>query len=323
MMQSLKLANEEILLSLKNKDCLTLFDYTPKQIEALVLKAYELKQQKKEQGSLQSTLSNKGLALIFDKASTRTRISFETGMNWLGGFAMTFNQQDLQLGRGESIGDTGATISRYVDGIMIRISNHQLVEQLAAAAEVPVINGLTDLYHPCQTLADLLTIYEHKGNWQGLKMAYVGDGNNVLHSLMHGAAAVGMDLSIATPSGYEPLASVVDEAKEWAKHTGAVLHLCHDPIEAVQDADVIYTDVWASMGQEQEKEARIKAFAGFQVDVAMMNQAKQDAIFMHCLPAYRGIEVTEEVIDGSSSVVFDQAENRLHAQNGLLVTLLA
>lgn len=309
------------LASLRGADCLNLFDYTPEQIKALVSLAIEMKQQKKS-GNLGPFLQGKGLALIFDKASTRTRISFETGMNLMGGFAMTFNQDDLQLGRGESIADTGATLSSYVDGIMVRISDHQLVEQLADAADIPVINGLTDLYHPCQTLADLLTIYEQKGKYEGLKLAYVGDGNNVLHSLIHGAAALGIHLHVATPPNYEPLSSICREAELWANRTGATLQLTHDPQEAVYEADVIYTDVWASMGQEEEKEQRLRDFTGFQIDQQLMQLGKEDVTFMHCLPAYRGIEVSPEVIDGANSVVFAQAENRLHAQNALLVTLL-
>lgn len=309
-----------VLQSLKGSDCLSLGEFSSEQILALVKYAYQLK---KSRDSLPPLLAGKGLAMIFDKASTRTRVSFETGMNLLGGFAMTFNQNDLQLGRGESIEDTGATLSRYVDGIMVRISDQSMVERLAEAASIPVINGLTDLYHPCQTLADLLTLYERDQTLQGKKVAYVGDGNNVLHSLLLGCAAVGISVHVATPVGYEPSLAVWKEAEQIAAQSGATLIWTDQPIEAVIGADAVYTDVWASMGQEAEKEKRKQDFDGYQVDQTLLKQAKSEAIFMHCLPAYRGLEVTTEVIDGLQSVVYDQAENRLHAQNAVLVALLA
>lgn len=306
---------------LKGKDFLTLTDYTHAEIMYLLQVAHDLKQ-KAKQGILETPLMGKTLAMIFDKPSTRTRVSFEAGMAQLGGHSMNLNRNDIQLGRGESVEDTACVLSRYVDAILIRTFSHQLVQTLAQYATVPVINGLTDLYHPCQILADLLTLQEEKGQLAGLKLAYVGDGNNVLHSLMHGAAATGIQLSIATPKGYEPLPEVWTEAEQIAAETGATLTLVHDPELAVTDADAVYTDVWASMGQEEEKEKRNEAFAGFQVDAKLMSLAKEDAIFLHCLPAYRGLEVSAEVIDGPQSVVFHQAENRLHAQKALLVTLL-
>lgn len=305
----------------KKKDFLTLTDYTPEEIHHLLQLAQELKQQK-QQGQLKSLLSQKTLAMIFDHPSTRTRVSFEVGMNLLGGSAINLNRNDLQLGRGESIEDTGRTLSRYVDGILIRTANHQTVATLAKAAAVPVINGLTDLYHPCQALADLLTIQEKKGDLKGKKCAYIGDGNNVLHSLLHGSALVGLEIRVATPLGYEPTSEVWAEAEKIATETGASLFFTYDPVEAVQDADAVYTDVWTSMGKEEEKVDRKKIFAQYQINDQLLKHASEQVIFMHCLPAYRELEVTTDVIDSSRSVVFDQAENRLHAQNAILVSLL-
>lgn len=305
----------------KQKDFLTLTDYSPDEIRALLQLASDLKQQKQE-GKLEKKLDQKSLAMIFDHPSTRTRVSFEVGMSLLGGNAINLNRNDLQLGRGETIEDTGKTLSRYVDGVLIRTAKHQTVEELAQACTIPVINGLTDLYHPCQALADLLTIQEKKGDFQGIRLAYVGDGNNVLHSLLHASAMVGLEIRVATPPGYEPLQHVREEAEAIASETSASLQYTHDPVEAVQEADVVYTDVWASMGQEAEKKEREKIFAKYQVNSQLLQHARNDVIFMHCLPAYRGLEVTKEVLDGPQSVVFDQAENRLHAQNAVLVTLL-
>ncbi len=309
------------LEALKGKDCLTLTDFTSEQIEALVELAVRLKKQQKA-GVQNISLQGKVLALWFDKASTRTRISFSVGMAQLGGHFLELPTQSLQYGRGESLEDTARTLSGYVDGIMIRTFSQELVEELAKYATVPVINGLTDLFHPCQTLADLQTLYEHKGDLNKLHVAYVGDGNNVVHSLMHGAAAVGMKLTVSTPKGYEPLSKVWDEAMAIAKETGAEIQFDHDPKKAVKGADAIYTDVWASMGQEDEKEKRSKDFAGYQVNEELLQLAKSDAIFMHCLPAYRGLEVSAGVLDGPQSVVFPQAETRLHAQKALLLSLL-
>lgn len=309
------------MIRLKNKDLLTLTSFTPQEIMSFLQLAQKLKKQTKA-GKTQQLLTGKTLAMIFDHPSTRTRVSFEVGMNQLGGAAINLNREDLQLGRGESIEDTGKTLSRYVDGILIRTAKHQTVEILAAASSVPVINGLTDLYHPCQALADLLTIYEKFGSFTGKKLAYIGDGNNVLHSLLHGAAAVGLEIRVATPVGYEPLASVRHETEQLALQTGATVTWTDDPKVAVQDADIVYTDVWASMGQEEEKEIRKQTFADYQITKELLQLASKQVIFMHCLPAYRGLEVTSEVIDGPRSVVFDQAENRLHAQNAVLVSLM-
>lgn len=306
--------------TLQGRDFLSLGDVSPAEIEKLIDLAVGLKNKKTEVGP--APLAGKTLAMIFDKPSTRTRVSFEAGMIQLGGHALSLSRNELQLGRGETLADTARTLSRYVDGILIRTHSHATVVELARCATVPVINGLTDRFHPCQALADLLTLREKKGRLAGLKMAYVGDGNNVLHSLLHAAAATGLHLAVATPPGYEPDPEVVDEAKKIALDTGAELSFFHEPKAAVHGADAVYTDVWISMGHEEEKERRIRDFQGFRVDSKLMACAKEDALFLHCLPAYRGLEVSEEVIDGPQSVVFDQAENRLHAQKALLLTLL-
>ncbi|MCH5585354.1 ornithine carbamoyltransferase [Shimazuella sp. AN120528] len=303
------------------KSLLTLTDFAPDEITSLLSLAHELKKLQKNEIAYKP-LTGKTLAMIFDKPSTRTRVSFEVGMVQLGGHVMNLNRQDIQLGRGETVEDTAKVLSRYIDGILIRTYDHETVDILAKTSTVPVINGLTDYYHPCQALADLLTLQEEKGYLTGLKVAYVGDGNNVLHSLMHGAAATGVHLSISTPAGYEPNLAVWKETEILAAETGASITFYTDPLLAVQEADAVYTDVWASMGQEEEKEKRLKDFAEYQVNQAMMDQAKEDAIFLHCLPAYRELEVTAEVLDGPQSVVFNQAENRLHAQKALLVALL-
>ena len=267
-------------------------------------------------------LAGKILAMVFDKPSTRTRVSFDMAMRELGGETVVLTGGEMQLGRGETIADTARVLSRFVDAIMIRTLQHKDVIELARHATVPVINGLTKKSHPTQVMADVLTFEEHRGPIKGRRISWCGDGNNVLHSLLHAAAAAGMHLAVATPPGYEPDPGVVAEANQIAQTTGARLSFFHDPEAAVRGADAVYTDVWASMGQEEEKERRIRDFQGFQVDANLMSRAKGDALFLHCLPAYRGLEVSEEVIDGPRSVVFDQAENRLHAQKALLLTLL-
>ncbi len=267
-------------------------------------------------------LKDKSMAMIFEKPSTRTRVSFEVAMTQLGGHALYLSPRDMQLGRGETIADTAKVLSRYVDAIVYRAYKHEMVVELAENATVPVINALDDLEHPCQIVADLMTIKEKKGALRGLKLAYVGDGNNVAHSLMLGAAIVGMDFYIACPEGYEPRKEIIGEARKIANETGAKIVITHDPIEAVKDADVVYTDVWVSMGDEEEKEIRLKVFKPYQVNEELVRHAKSNYIFMHCLPAHRGYEVTDEVIDSRSSVVFDQAENRLHAQKAILVRLI-
>jgi ornithine carbamoyltransferase len=267
-------------------------------------------------------LPGKTLGMIFQKSSTRTRVSFEVAMYQLGGYSLFLSTNDLQLGRGETIQDTARVLSRYLDGIMIRTYKHTDVEELAKYADIPVINGLTDLQHPCQVLADLQTVLERKGRLKGLKMAYVGDGNNVCHSLLFGCAKVGMDIAVASPEGYKPDAEVVRLAKEDAAATGAKIDILTDPVEAAAGADVVVTDVWASMGQEVERDRRIRVLAPYQVNPELVRHAKPDYIFLHCLPAHRGEEVVDEIIDGTHSVVWDEAENRLHVQKAILAMLL-
>ena len=262
-------------------------------------------------------LAGKSLAMIFMKASTRTRVSFEVGAWQLGGHALFLSPRDVQLGRGEPIADTARVLSQYVDGIMIRTFGHAEVEELAKFATVPVINGLTDLLHPCQILADILTIRQHQGSIDGKKVAWIGDGNNMANSWINAAYRLGLDLTLACPEGYEPDAKILKRAQ-----TNANVRVVRDPAEAVEDADVINTDVWASMGQEEEQAIREKAFAGYIVDAPLMKRAKSSAIFMHCLPAHRGEEVAAEVIDGPQSVVWDEAGNRLHIQKAIMANTM-
>ncbi|AMA71761.1 MULTISPECIES: ornithine carbamoyltransferase [Aneurinibacillus] len=306
---------------LKGKDFLCLSDYTKDEIMYLLDLAAKLKSEQK-QGIPHPHLAGKTLGMIFDKASTRTRVSFEVGMYQLGGMAMFMSGRDLQIGRGEPIPDTARVLSRYLDGIMIRTYSDAMVKELADYASIPIINGLTDMQHPCQVMADFQTIIEHKGGLEGLKLAYVGDGNNMVHSLMIGAAKVGMNVAVASPEGYMPDAGVTEMTYTFAEESGAQVLITNDPEEAVADADIVYTDVWASMGQEAEQQERLMKFKGFEVNETLMKKAKSDAIFMHCLPAHRGEEVAAEVIDGPQSVVFDQSENRLHAQKAILVALM-
>ncbi|MGO4888463.1 ornithine carbamoyltransferase [Anaerobacillus sp. MEB173] len=306
---------------LKGKDFLTLRDFTKEEIFYFLDSAISLKKAQKE-GNCPQLLKGKTLGMIFEKSSTRTRVSFEVGMSQLGGHALFLSPRDLQIGRGEPISDTAKVLSRYVDGIMIRTFAHQTIEEFAEYATVPVINALTDDYHPCQVLADLMTIYEQKGTFEGLKLTYIGDGNNMAHSLLIGAAKVGMDVAIACPKNYEPKDEIVAAAKEIAKETGATVTITNDPIEAVTDADVIYTDVWASMGFEEEQEEREKAFSTYQVNQELVSHAKETYIFLHCLPAHRGEEVSADVIDGPHSVVFDEAENRLHVQKAIMAATM-
>ncbi len=273
-------------------------------------------------GELYEPLKNKNLAMIFEKASTRTRVSFEVAMAQLGGHALYLNPQDLQLGRGETIADTARVLSRYVDAIVYRAYRHADVLELAKWTTIPVINGLDDWEHPCQALADFFTIHEHKGDLKGLKLAYVGDGNNVCHSLLLAGAIVGMDVTVGCPEKFRPDPALVKQARDVAGKTDAKIAVLPDPVDAVKAADVVYTDVWVSMGMEKEKGERERVFLPYQVNQLLVNKAKEDAIVMHCLPAHRGLEITDEVIDGPKSVVWDQAENRLHAQKALLVTLL-
>jgi ornithine carbamoyltransferase len=303
------------------KDLLAVSDLTPKDIDNILKRAVVLKKMRR-QGKTQPTLKGKTLGLIFEKSSTRTRVSFEVGMYQLGGLALFLSSADLQLGRGEPVADTARTLSRYLDGIMIRTFAQSTIEELARHATIPVINGLSDLHHPCQALADLLTIVEKKGKLKGMKLAYVGDGNNVANSLIEACVKTGMHVSIACPHGYEPDAAVMRGAKREAARTGSELKVVNDPFKAVKDADAVYTDVWASMGQESEHDVRVRAFKGYQIDVKLMRAARPGAIAMHCLPAHRGEEISAEVIDGPRSVVFDQAENRLHTQKAVLELLM-
>ena len=303
------------------KDFISLHDCTREQIEDLIKLAIRLKAELKS-GVPHPLLKGKTLGMIFTKSSTRTRVSFEVGMTQLGGYPLFLSAADIQLGRGESIYDTANVLSRYLDGIMIRTYAHSDVLDLAKYATIPIINGLTDLLHPCQVLADLQTAYEHKGKLAGLKLAYLGDGNNMAHSLLYGCAKVGMDVAVATPDDYRCDAQVVENAKADAKQSGAEVLITTDPEAAIANADVVYTDTWVSMGQEAEKTERLKIFTPYQVDATLFAKAKPDAIFMHCLPAYRGFEVTQEVIDGPQSVIFDEAENRLHAQKAVMATFM-
>lgn len=268
-------------------------------------------------------LRGRSLAMIFEKSSTRTRVSFEVGMTQLGGHALFLSPNDLQLGRGETIADTARVLSRYVDGIMFRAFKHDSVRELARNATVPVINGLDDREHPCQIIADLFTILERRPSLAGLKLAYVGDGNNVCNSLLLGSAIVGMHMTATCPVGYEPDAKLLAQARRIAKETGSSTEVVHEPAIGVRGADVVYTDVWVSMGQEKEREEKERIFRPYQVNRDLVALAKPDAIVMHCLPAHRGLEITDDVIDGPQSIVFDQAENRLHAQKAVLARFLA
>lgn len=306
---------------MKGRDFLSIHDFTTEEIYRFLDLADELKA-KQKRGEEHHLLKGKTLGMIFQKASTRTRVSFETGMWQLGGYALFLSAGDLQIGRGEPVADTARVLSRYVDGIMIRTYAHDDVLQLAKYADVPVINGLTDLLHPCQVMADLLTAREYKKELKGLKLAYIGDGNNMAHELMFGGAKVGMHVSIASPAGYKPLDTVVRQAREDAKLTGARIDVVDDPFEAAAGADVLYTDVWASMGHEQEQIKRAAAFKAYQINAELMKVAAKDAIVMHCLPAHRGEEITDEVMEGPQSVVFDEAENRLHAQKAIMALLM-
>ena len=293
-------------------------DVTFEDLDYLLNIAEDMKKKTKA-GIKHHYLDGKTLAMIFTKSSTRTRVSFEVGMYQLGGSALFLSNNDIQIGRGETIHDTAKVLSGMVDGIMIRTFAHQDIVDLAKYGSIPVINGLSDDQHPTQALADLLTIKEHKGGLKGLKLAYVGDGNNVTASLLQACAKAGMDISCASPKGYTAGQKYVDQALKDAAVTGSKILMTEDPYEACDGADVIYADTWTSMGQEEEKAKRVEIFKDYQVNSKLMGVAHKDAIFMHCLPAYRGYEVTEDVIDGPQSVVFDEAENRLHAHKAILV----
>jgi ornithine carbamoyltransferase len=308
-------------MGLKNKDLLSVNDLSLDEIHEIFDLTKSLKAKQKN-GEPHHLLKGKTLAMIFQKSSTRTRVSFEVGMWQLGGNALFLNASDPQMGRVEPINDTARTLSRYVDGLMIRTFSHLEVEELAKYASVPVINGLTDLLHPCQALADIFTAIEYKGDVRGKKLAYIGDGNNVANALLHICAKTGMDITVATPAAYGPDSAVVREALAAAKISGSKISIVHDPVEAARGADVLYTDVWASMGKEQEQHTRKNAMAGFCINDHIVSAAKDDVIVMHCLPAKRGEEITDEVIEGPHSVVFDEAENRLHVQKAVMALLM-
>jgi len=303
------------------KHLLGINQLTKTEIEDIFELTKKLKHENKI-GKQHHLLKGKTLGMIFSKSSTRTRVSFETGMYQLGGHPLFLSSNDIQLGRGESIYDTAKVLSRYIDGIMIRTYKQSDVEQFAKYGDVPVINALTDLLHPCQILADLFTIKENFGTLGNLKLAYIGDGNNIAHSLLYGCSKTNMNISIATPIGYECDSTVVSNAKDIAKSGNSIIDISNNPIKAIKDADIVYTDTWTSMGMEEEKEKRINDFKVFQVNEKLFSNAKNSAIFLHCLPAYRGYEVTSEIIDGKHSRIFDEAENRLHVQKAILVKLM-
>jgi len=305
----------------KGRDFISLHDFNQDELRFILDVARDLKAEQKARRP-HPILQGKTLGMIFTKSSTRTRVSFEVGMYQLGGHALFLSGRDIQLGRGEPISDTARVLSRMVDGIMIRTFSHQEVLELAEFAAIPIINGLTDLLHPCQVLADLMTIQEHKGRLKGLKLAYVGDGNNMAHSLMYGGAKMGLHVVIASPQGYKPDPVIVAVAQADAKQNGGLVEVVDDPSEAVKGADVLYTDVWASMGQEAEAKERMVAFKGYQINSNSLKLANQSAIVLHCLPAHRGEEITEDVIEGAQSVVFDESENRLHAQKAIMALVM-
>lgn len=303
------------------KDLLTINALTTEEIEDILTLSAELKAKQKNR-QMDCPLIGRTLGMFFEKPSTRTRVSFEVGIYQLGGQAIVLPVSDLQIGRGETIADTARVLSRYIDAIVIRTFEHKIVEEWAEHASIPIINGLTDMHHPCQALADVFTIKEKKGNLNGLKLTYIGDGNNVAHSLIEICAKTGIDIVLACPKGYEPDKKIVKSAIEDAKKHGSKIEISSDPQKAAKDADVLYTDVWASMGQEKEHKKRLKIFKDYQLNKKLLKAAKPDALVMHCLPAHRGEEITEDVLEGTNSVIFDQAENRLHTQKAVMLRLM-
>jgi ornithine carbamoyltransferase len=306
--------------SLHGRHLLSMKDLSGEEILAVIEKALELKSDRARAYQARP-LDGKTLGMIFQKPSLRTRVSFETGMTRLGGHAIYLSPVDFELGKRETVEDVAIVMSRYVDILMARVFGHEIVQHLAEHATCPVINGLSDFEHPCQILADLLTVRERKGSLRGLTLNYIGDGNNVAHSLMYGCALVGMNCTITSPSGFEPDAAVLDESQRIAGALGAAVKVVQEPGAGAKDADVVYTDVWASMGQEAEAEARREKFAGFMVNQELMAHAKPDAVILHCLPAHYGEEIDYETSRTPNSAIFDQAENRMHAQNALMVLL--
>lgn len=307
---------------LQHKDLLSIHDLTSEEVERILTMAQKLKRMQKI-GVPHEYCKGKTLAMLFSKASTRTRISFETGFHQLGGHAIYLSDKDSQIGRGEPIRDTARVLSRMVDGIMVRTFAHASVVELAAYASIPVINGLTDLLHPCQALTDLLTIREHRKTFKGCKLVYVGDGNNMAHSLMYACAKVGMNMVCASPRGYQPDPVVVKQAQEDAALTGCTVTVEENIFKAAENADVLYADVWTSMGEEAERDVRMAALHEYQINSELLKVARDDALVMHCLPAHRGEEITEEVLEGSQSVVWDEAENRLHTQKAIMALLMS
>jgi len=303
------------------KHLITIADLSAEEVWQILSLAKELKEEWRKGGN-KPILKGKTLGMVFQKPSLRTRVSFEMGMIHLGGQALYLSPGEIKLGVRESVPDVARVLSRYVDGIMARVFAHRHIEELASYSRVPVINGLSDYNHPCQALSDLFTIWEKRGTLSGLKLAYVGDGNNVATSLLFAATKVGMDVAMASPPGYELGEEVVEKGRRFAAESGSHVELTHDPFEAVRGADVIYTDVWVSMGQEAETEERLRVFPPYQVNAKLVEAAKPDVMVMHCLPAHRGQEITDEVMDGPHSIVFDQAENRLHAQKAILALLM-
>jgi len=304
---------------MKKKDFISIRDYSTSELRELLQEAIAIKS---SPGDYAESLKGKALALIFEKPSLRTRVTFDVGIHQLGGFSIYLSPAEIKLGKRESVSDVAKNLERMVQGIMARTFRHRVVEELAAHARIPVINGLTDFNHPCQAMADYLTILEIKQELRGLKLVYIGDGNNVANSLIHGAVRFGVNLVIATPSGYEPDSAVVIWARKNAAESGSKIEITNDPVQAVNGADVVYTDVWTSMGQESESELRLGIFQPYQVNDELLAHAQEDVIFMHCLPAHRGEEVSAAVMDSSRSVVFQQAENRLHAQKSILLRLM-
>ena len=300
------------------KDLLSIYNFSREEIDSLFMRAKEIKKKQKK-GIIYQPLLGKTLGMVFEKPSTRTRVSFEVGMYQLGGHAIYLRWRDTQLGRGETIGDTARTLSRYLNCVMIRTFSQETIEEFARYATIPVINGLTDSCHPCQILSDIFTIIEKKGTYQGLKVAYIGDGNNIAHSWIDAALRLGFDLTLACPAAHQPDRKVLGRAQQGATSR---IEVTSDPSLAAQDADVISTDTWVSMGQETEYRQRIKVFKEFQVNTHLLTAARKDVVVMHCLPAHRGEEITDEVMDGAHSIIFDQAENRLHLQKAILVTLM-
>jgi len=306
---------------MKGKNLISINDLSQEEV-AQILETAEIMKLRHYSHEEQPLLKGKVLGMIFQKPSLRTRVSFEAGMIQLGGAAIYLGPEDIKLGQREATKDIAQVLSRYVDGIMARTFSHEIILELANYSSVPVINGLSDLLHPCQILGDLLTIKEKKGRLSNLKLAYLGDGNNVAHSLLFGVVKVGMDIVLATPSNYEPKSEIVEQAKKDAKKMGSRVEIIHNPLEAADKADIIYTDVWTSMGFEKERDIRKNVFRPYQINQDLVNRAKDDVLILHCLPAHRGEEITDEVIDGPHSVVIDQAENRLHAQKAILALLL-